>query len=151
MSADTPDDTRLILERVIPTTPDELFELWVDPAQLVKWWAPEGYQCDVDELDTRPGGRWRTRLRKPGGRPIAISGVYRAIEPPRHLTFTWAWEDDDGARGHETEVRVTFRAVPGGTHLQLIHQTFDSKTERDRHSFGWSSCFDRIARIHATA
>jgi len=144
-------DTSLSLERIIPATPEALFELWTDPAELVRWWAPDGYECLVDALDTRPGGRWRTSLRKAGSKPLSISGVYRAIEPARHLRFTWAWEGDDGVRGHETEVCVTFNAVPGGTRLTLIQQTFESKPVRDRHSFGWSACFDRITRIYAAA
>jgi uncharacterized protein YndB with AHSA1/START domain len=98
------DDTTLRLERLIPAPPEVLFALWTEPAQLLRWWAPEGYEPSVDALDTKPGGRWRTTLRRPDGSGLATSGVYRIVEPPRRLAFTWAWEDPSGARGHETEV-----------------------------------------------
>jgi uncharacterized protein YndB with AHSA1/START domain len=150
MNLDTQDDSRLTLERTIPTSPQDLFQLWVDPTQVARWWAPDGYQCLVDSLDARPGGRWRTILQHPSSKQIAISGVYRTIEPPRLLTFTWAWEDEHGRRGHETEVRVIFSPVPGGTRLLLIQQAFENKSVRDRHNFGWSAGFDRLTRIHAT-
>jgi uncharacterized protein YndB with AHSA1/START domain len=68
---------------------------------------------------------------------------------PRRLVFTWAWEGDDGERGHETEVSVTFEAVPGGTRLALVQQSFENIPTRDRHRFGWSSCFDRLTALHA--
>jgi uncharacterized protein YndB with AHSA1/START domain len=151
VSPQTPDDTRLSLERVIPATPEELFELWVDPAQLVKWWAPDGYQCRIDALDVQPGGRWRTSLIKDGSKAVSINGVYRTIEPPRRLAFSWAWEGVDGLSGHETEVCVSFIAVPGGTRLMLTHHTFADKPARDRHLLGWVSGLDRIVRIYATA
>jgi uncharacterized protein YndB with AHSA1/START domain len=144
------DGTRIALERVIPTSPENLFDLWTDPGQLVRWWAPDGYDCSIDCLDARPGGRWRTVMQKPGGSPLAVSGLYRIVERPRRLAFTWAWELPNGESGQATEVTVTFRPVPGGTHLTLIHRHFQTTQERDRHSFGWSSCFDRITRLYAT-
>jgi uncharacterized protein YndB with AHSA1/START domain len=139
--------TALRLERLIPAPPEVLFALWTEPAQLLRWWAPEGYECLVDSLDTRPGGRWRTTLRRSDGSGVAMSGVYRIVEPPRRLVFTWAWEDASGARGHETEVVVRFEATPGGTRLVLRQQRFDSPQARDNHNVGWSSSFDRLATI----
>ena len=42
-------DTTLRLERMIAVPPETLFALWVDPAQLIKWWAPDGYQGGVKQ------------------------------------------------------------------------------------------------------
>ena len=78
-------ETTLRLERFIPSPPEVLFALWIEPAHLLKWWAPEGYEPAVDILDTRPGGRWRTILRRPDGSAMATSGIYRIVEPPRRL------------------------------------------------------------------
>jgi uncharacterized protein YndB with AHSA1/START domain len=140
-------ETTLRLERLIPAPPEVLFVLWMEPAQLVKWWAPEGYEALVHSLDTRLGGRWRIGLRRSGNSTLAISGVYSIVEPPRRLAFTWAWEAECGARGHETEVIVTFHAIPGGTRLVLLQKRFESKQARDKHNAGWSSSFDRLAMI----
>jgi len=140
-------ETTLRLERLIPTPPEVLFQLWTEPAQLLRWWGPDGYEASVHTLDARPGGRWRTTLRRPDGSVLAMSGVYCIVEPPRRLAFTWAWEDASGARGHETEVVVIFEATPGGTRLVLVQQRFESKKARDNHNVGWSSSFDRLAKI----
>jgi uncharacterized protein YndB with AHSA1/START domain len=140
-------ETTLRLERLIPLSPEALFALWTQPAHLVRWWAPEGYEPLVDSLDTRPGGIWRVALRRPDDSVLATSGVYRIVEPPRRLAFTWAWEDAGGARGEETEVVVNFEAAPGGTRLVLLQQRFASKQARDNHNTGWSASFDRLARI----
>jgi uncharacterized protein YndB with AHSA1/START domain len=140
-------ETTLRIERLIPSPPEILFVLWTEPAQLTRWWAPEGYEPAVQALDTRPGGRWRTTLRRPDGTMLATSGVYRIVEPPRLLAFTWAWEDAGGARGHETEVTVRFEPAPGGTRLVLVQQRFDSKLARDNHTIGWSASFDRLTNI----
>jgi uncharacterized protein YndB with AHSA1/START domain len=141
------DETTLRLERFIPSPPEILFALWTEPAHLLKWWAPEGYEPSVDALDTRPGGRWRTTLRRSDGSILATSGVYRIVEPPRRLAFTWTWEDASGARGHETEVTVDFEPAPGGTRLVLEQRRFESKLARDNHTNGWSASFDRLTDI----
>jgi|HubBroStandDraft_1064217.scaffolds.fasta_scaffold126487_2 uncharacterized protein YndB with AHSA1/START domain len=143
-------ETTLRLERLFAAPPELLFALWTEPTELVRWWAPDGYEALLDVFDLSPGGRWRTVLRRPGdGNLLAISGVYRAIEPPRRLSFSWAWEDERGARGHETEVSVSFEPTLGGTRLVLLQQRFESRPARDGHHTGWSACFDRLAAMTA--
>ena len=70
-------DTTLRLERMIAVPPETLFALWVDPAQLIKWWAPDGYQASVEALETMPGGRWRVGLHGPDGAGPSMSGRCR--------------------------------------------------------------------------
>jgi uncharacterized protein YndB with AHSA1/START domain len=143
MSDGAAGQTTLRLERMIAVPPEVLFALWIEPVQLAKWWAPDGYEAIVHALDVRPGGRWRTTLRASDGREVGASGVYRIVERPRRLVFTWAWEDAGGAPGHETEVSVTFEATPGGTRLLLAHRRFESRDARDRHIRGWTASLDR--------
>jgi len=141
------DACTLRLERLIAVAPEELFALWTEPAQLVKWWAPEGCTCVVHDFDARPDGHWRISMRGPDGTQEAASGIFRVVERPRRLVFTWAWDRDDGARGHESEVTVTFEAAPGGTRLTLVQQTFESSEARNTHGRGWPAAFDRLARV----
>lgn len=139
-------ETTLRLERLIAAPPEKLFALFTEPASLVKWWAPDGYEAHIDTIDVRPGGGWRTILRGADGW-IAASGVYRIVEPPHRLVLTWAWEDAAGTRGHETEVVVTFEPAPGGTHLVLVQRPFENQQVHDNHHRGWSASLDRIAAI----
>ena len=88
-----------------------------------------------------------TFVRRSDGSVLATSGVYRIVEPPRLLAFSWAWEDESGTRGHETEVVVNFEAAPGGTRLVLVQRRFASKQARDNHTNGWSASFDRLTRV----
>jgi uncharacterized protein YndB with AHSA1/START domain len=146
MSTETKDDTTLRIERLIATTPETLFSLWTKPEQLVKWWGPDGFTIPKYLMDVRPGGRWRTTMRRPDGTEHVVSGIYRTIDPPRRVSFTWGWDDDAGMRGHETEVTVTFEPTPGGTKMVLTQQAFVDKDSRDRHAHGWSSSFVCLER-----
>jgi uncharacterized protein YndB with AHSA1/START domain len=146
MSTDTMQDKVLRIERLIATTPERLFELWTDPEELAKWWGPEGFTTPTYAMDVRPGGRWQTTMRRPDGTEHVVSGIYREIQPPRRLVFTWGWDDDAGMRGHETEVTVTFEPAPGGTRMTFVQQAFADVDSRNRHEHGWGSSFVCLAR-----
>jgi len=141
------EDLVLRIERLVAAPPERVFALWTEPSELVKWWGPDGFDVPNQSLDVRPGGSWRTTMRSPEGTSHIVSGVYRVVEPPHRLVFTWGWEDDNGVRGHETEVTVTFEPAPGGTRLTLTQQTFQDQDARDKHGFGWNSSFDCLARV----
>jgi uncharacterized protein YndB with AHSA1/START domain len=142
-----PDDHTLRLERLVAAPPETLFALWTDPAQLPRWWGPDGYACRIREFDLRVGGRWRIELERPDGTRGATSGVFRVIDPPLRLSFTWAWDDPTGARGHESDVAVSFEPAPGGTRLVLVHQRFESALTRDNHRRGWTNSLEHLVKV----
>jgi uncharacterized protein YndB with AHSA1/START domain len=137
----------LRLERLIPASPESLFALWVEPEQIKRWWAPDGYTAVVDRLEVRAGGRWRIVLRESTGAERAVGGVFHVVEPHRRLAFSWAWEEEEGKRGGKTEVTVSFEPTPGGTRLVLSHQNFNSEDARDRHLIGWSAGLERLMKL----
>jgi uncharacterized protein YndB with AHSA1/START domain len=147
MSETDATETTLRLERFIPSSPEDLFALWIEPEQLARWWAPEGYEAVVDHLDLRVGGCWRIVLRGAGGQKIAAGGVFQIVEPPRRLAFSLAWDESPATQGNVTRVMASFEPVPGGTRLVLEHQNFASQAVRDRHLAGWSASLDRIAKL----
>jgi uncharacterized protein YndB with AHSA1/START domain len=140
-------ETTLRLERFVASSPEDLFALWIEPEQLARWWAPNGYEAAVHDLDVRPDGRWRIVLRGAGGQEIAMGGVFRIVEPSRRLAYSWAWEEAPGMHCNVTEVSASFEPVPGGTRLVLVHQNFGNQDVRDRHLGGWSASFDRLAKL----
>jgi uncharacterized protein YndB with AHSA1/START domain len=126
-----------------------VFDAWVDSDILVKWWGPEGFDVPALDMDVRLGGQWHTTMRSPEGKLHSASGIYRTIERPRRLVLTWGWDDEDGMRGDETEVTVTFDPEPGGTRLVLLQEEFDTRENRDSHQEGWSSSLDKLSRRFA--
>jgi uncharacterized protein YndB with AHSA1/START domain len=136
----------LVIERVFKAQPDRVFRAWTDPATLARWWGPEGFTTPELSLDVRPGGAWRTVMRSPNGSDHPVSGHFREISPPHRLVLTWAWEEN-GQRGYETEIALTFSAVESGTHMRLVQRVFQTSERRDRHGDGWTQSFDKLARL----
>ena len=140
-------DNVLEMERLIPAPPERVFEYWTEPELVAKWFGPGEFDVPSSDLDLRPGGIWRTTIRSPEGQLRTVSGVYSTIEPPRRLVFTWAWDDDNGVRGHETQVTVTLEPTPGGTRLRLVQEDFQNREVRDRHNGGWASSLSKLQRV----
>ena len=142
-------DKELRIERLIAAPPERVFQYFTDPQLFATWWGPENMNSTAHKLDVRIGGVWRTTMHSRDGKNMTVGGTYRAVETPRRLVFTWAWEDDKGARGFETEVTITFAAAPGGTKLTILQKEFESAESRDQHGRGWNSTLDKLNRTLA--
>ena len=141
----------LRLERVIRAPVKRVFEAWTVPEQVAQWWGPEYCTIPDYSIDVRPGGKWRTVMKLPDGNTPEVSGVYRAIEKNKRIVFTWAWKQDDGSRGHETEVTVTFEPVGKDTKLTLVQSLFMETVHRERHGEGWTSTFNSLEKYLTAA
>jgi uncharacterized protein YndB with AHSA1/START domain len=102
-------------------------------------------------MDPRKGGAWRVVMRLEDGTNYRVSGVYRDVVPPERLSFTWAWEDADGNRGHETLVTVTFAEQGAKTKLTLRQEVFESAEMCDQHREGWTASLERMVGELAAA
>jgi uncharacterized protein YndB with AHSA1/START domain len=70
----------LHLERVLPASPEEVFDACIDPAKLAEWWGPAGFTSPSLELDARDGGRYRITMQPPGGEAFHLRGEFREID-----------------------------------------------------------------------
>ncbi len=144
-------DDRPVLEmdRLIAASPERVFNAFLDPETLARWWGPEGHGAAEVSLDQREGGRWRTVIISPDGTRYPVSGIYRVIDRPNRLVMSWAWENEDGSPGTDTEVELTFTAAGSGTHLKLAHRGLPTPEELASHRDGWSSSLNDLERLFA--
>lgn len=151
MPQTTVDDApTLRISRTFRAGRERVFRAFSDPTRLQQWWGPEGLTVPVCELDPRPGGAWTTTMRDGDGKHYTVGGVYREVDPPRRLVFTWAWTQPDGSRGHETLVTLAFEERGDATHLTLTQETFQDADARDKHREGWESSLDCLEQALAT-
>lgn len=138
--------TTLTLTRLFSAPRETVYRAWTDSTEMAKWWGPDGCSAPLCEIDLQPGGAWRSAILLPIGETKFVGGVYRTIQPPEKLAFTWAWEED-GVRGHETLVTLEFKDRRGSTELTLTQTGFDNTDDRDAHGGGWSSSLDCLERL----
>lgn len=101
----------LTLARRLKAAPDKVFAAWTNPTLLVRWFGPAAAPQDRvrADMDVRVGGRYRIRFDGADGQPRQVGGVYREIDPPRRLVFSWAWDTTP-----ERQSLVTVTLMPDG-------------------------------------
>ena len=134
----------LVMEREFDAPIAMVFEAFVDPAQLQQWWGPEEMTIPVCEMDVRVGGAWKTVMESKDGKQHTVCGVYKTIDKPTKLAFTWAWVYDHG-RGHETLVTIELSEQGGKTRMHFLQRAFAEVEHRDNHIHGWESTFRSLA------
>jgi uncharacterized protein YndB with AHSA1/START domain len=150
LASAVPDDRTLTVVRTLNAAPERVFAAWTDPAQFAEWFGPQGMTTTHCRLDLRVGGTWEV-TGEGRGTTRAVSGRYLAIDPPRLLSFTWAWHESgslDTPREHETTVTLRFRPLDEHTgtrtEMTLTQLRFRDADGANRHNWGWSSSFEKL-------
>ena len=139
-----PAERELVITRIFDAPRELVFKVWTDPRHARNWFGPKDHPATHLEMDVRPGGAWRGCLRSTeSGAELRLGGVFREVAPPERVVFTFAWEEE-GERGLETLVTLTFAEQDGKTRMTFRQAPFQSVEERDGHQGGWTSSFDRL-------
>jgi uncharacterized protein YndB with AHSA1/START domain len=128
-------DLALKITRRIAAPPERLFDAWLDPAMLRSFMSPGGGVSTTQaQTDPRPGGRYDILMHNEMGE-IPHWGVYREIDRPNRLAFTW----NSPHAEPDSLVTLTFRKVGDDTEVTLVHDRFPSEQSRSGHEGGWTS------------
>jgi uncharacterized protein YndB with AHSA1/START domain len=119
-------DREIVTERIFDAPREKVFQAFIDPELIPKWWGPRAITTKVDKMDVRPGGDWRFVCEGPDG-GTAFRGTYREITPPERIEQTFEWE---GMPGHIVVETATFEDLGGRTKLST-RSLFHTTEERD--------------------
>ncbi len=141
----------LVLEmtRVLAGARAAVYAAFTDPAELTKWWGPEGFA--VPSLDFRPrlGRSYRIEMEPAESPSFFLTGEFRAVDPPARLSYTFAWEPPD-PDDVETLVALSFRDLGGSTEVALRQGPFKTEARRTLHRAGWGESLDKLERLLAS-
>jgi uncharacterized protein YndB with AHSA1/START domain len=132
----------LTVTRQINARSDQVFSAWTDPAVYATWGAPDGVAVVDCTMDPRVGGAYHIHMRGPDGTDYNAVGVYRRVEPPHHLAFTWRWTERE--QMPDSLVTLAFAAKDGGTLVTLTHSALSDDDDVNHHQMGWTSMLHRL-------
>lgn len=141
--SDTTEDLRIT--RVFTAPPEVLYDAWTRREDWAQWIGPEGVPCQVLDMDPVVGGSYLLRMELPSGEVARVSGTYKRLDRPFHVEFTWGAADP--AARKETLVSLSFRAVPGGTEMVLLHLGLRTAENVESHRGGWQSTLNKLERL----
>jgi uncharacterized protein YndB with AHSA1/START domain len=147
-------ELKLVITRVFDAPREIVWRAWTDTECFKQWFKQnEDLKILSVKMDVCVGGRYRIQTRHPDDEYFTSVGVYREVNPPERLVFTWAWEKDGSEPDFgevelpETLVTLDFRARGKQTEMVFTQTNFTSAQSRDNHNRGWSAYFDQLAKF----
>ena len=137
----------LQVRRTIRAPRQRVFDAWTKAEELKAWHAPGPLTVSLAELDLRPGGSYRIHMRDPGGAEHRVSGVYREVDPPRKVVYTWGWEGDHSVK--DSVVTIEFHERGDATEVVLTHAGIVEDAERANHEQGWTAILDKLESAYS--
>lgn len=110
------DEADLVWERTFDAPRQLVWDAFMDPLRIPRWWGPHGSTARVVEMDVRSGGKWRYVSHAPDRDDVPFMGEYLEVDPPRSFRWTFI-VDVEGMRDHVGIETFTFEEVGGKTKL----------------------------------
>jgi len=147
-----PGKQEIVMTRTFDAPRELVFKTMMDPKLIPQWWGPSYLTTTVDEMEVRPGGKWRYVQRDPEGHEHAFHGVYHDITAPERFVCTFEYE---GVPGHVLLETVTLEEVDGKTKM-TDQSVFQSVADRDGMvqsgmESGATEMMDRLEELLAAA
>lgn len=137
------------MTRVLPACRDRVFDSFADAALLAKWWGPKGFRISRIDFAPRVGGTYRIEMQPPEGDAFHLTGIFREVEVPSRLTFSFQWEPPD-PDDQDTAAQLSFHVTGDSTEVHLSQGPFKTESRRDLHCDGWGQSFDKLHDLVAT-
>jgi uncharacterized protein YndB with AHSA1/START domain len=109
----------LVFERTFDAPREKVWKAFTDPEIVPRWWGPHGTTTTVEEMDVRPGGRWRYNSSAPDREDVAFYGEYLEITPPTGFKWTFMF-DVEGVGPQGGPETHTFEEIGGKTKVRSV-------------------------------
>lgn len=149
-------DPEVLITHLFDASRETVFKAWTDPAQLEKWFAPEGCTICFKKADIHTGGTYHSCVSNPTFGDCWCKGTYIEIQYPEKIIFTMEVTDEnendvspaDAGMPADwpaiTTVSVIFKEAGNKTEMQL-HQTVSEPLAKATGAYpSWIQMFDRL-------
>lgn len=109
----------LVFVRTFDATRDQVWKAFTDPTLVPRWWGPHGTTTTVEEMDVRPGGKWRYVSRAADRDEVAFYGEYLEVDPPQGFRWTFMF-DVEGMGPQGGPETFTFEQLDGRTQVTSV-------------------------------
>jgi uncharacterized protein YndB with AHSA1/START domain len=110
----------IVSEHAAP--PSRVWQVWVDPRQLERWWGPPTWPATFEEHDVVVGGGSRYYMTGPEGEKARGWWRFLSVEEPRLIEFDDGFADDSGQPNPQLPTirgRVDLEETGAGTRMTV--------------------------------
>ncbi len=142
----------LRLTRLINAPVDLVYKAWTQ--HLAEWFAPRPLTTHLQEVDMRPGGRFRFTMKDPNGPEYPCDGVFLDVVPNRRIVSTDAFLPGWVPSGKPFMVAVTTFETEGDKTRYTATAMHWSEADRKAHEEmgfhpGWNQVADQLEELVA--
>jgi uncharacterized protein YndB with AHSA1/START domain len=113
-------DGDLVYEREFDAPRELVWRANTEAALIPRWWGPRGHTTRVDEMDVRPGGRWRFVSVDESGNEFAFYGQYLEVVPPERIKWTFMFDVEGVGPQGGPETLTLEEVAPGRTRMRAV-------------------------------
>ena len=106
----------MILQRVIRAPRSMVWQTWLNPETLPKWWGPDGFSCRTKRIDLRSGGDWVFDMIAPDGTVFPNHHRYGEVRAEDRITYALLW-GENGPK--HADAWASFDEADGATTVTL--------------------------------
>ena len=144
MSKNYASGNKVTMERTFNAPIALVWEAWIKPEHIAKWWGPQGMETEILEHDFRVGGKWKYGMKMPDGNLFISEGVYTEIVEKKRIVTS----ADFRPMTEGVELQMIFEEQGDQTHFtfHVIHSSEDYRIQQEKMGIynGWGSVFERL-------
>jgi uncharacterized protein YndB with AHSA1/START domain len=131
----------LVIERLIDSPRERVWQVWTDPEMLAEWWGPRGWKTTIKTFEFKPGGVWHYGMECQDesqsewfGKTAWGKAVYEDINEFNSFTYKDYFSDEDGNISDEMPVAtVTMEFIETDSKTRLLSTSvFDTVEGYDK-------------------
>ena len=155
-------DSTIVVERDVAAPRERVWELWTTSEGIGRWWAPDGFRTEVEQLDLAPGGMLvytmtavddaQAEFMRQHGMPLTTRSrkTFTEVAAPSRLAYSSLIDFVPGHEPYEHLTRIDLTPssdIPGGTHVTMHVEPLHDREWTDRLVAGRTNELDNLARL----
>ncbi|SNT06813.1 Uncharacterized conserved protein YndB, AHSA1/START domain [Noviherbaspirillum humi] len=134
------------LHRVLRTSPDRVYNAFLNPDAMAKWLPPYGFTCKVHQMDARIGGTFRMSFTNFGtGNTHSFGGEYLELVPGERIRYTDRFDNPE--MPGEMMTTVSLRKVICGTEVSIFQEGVPEIIPVEMCYLGWQESLAQLATL----
>ena len=134
------------LHRVLKAPAERVYRAFLDASAMCKWLPPNGFTCQVHELDAKVGGKYKATFTNfSTGNSHSFGGEYLELKPNELLRYNDRF-DDPNLPG-EMLTTVTLKKVSVGTELSIVQEGVPAVIPAEACYLGWQESLVSLAKL----
>ena len=139
-------ENKVVLHRIIKTSPDKLFRAFSDPVAYASWISPYGFLCTVQKMDFKVGGTYAmTFINFTTESSHSFGGEFLEILPNEFIKITDVFDNPELPGTMITY--VWFRKVVCGTEIKIEQSGIPSIIPLEMCYLGWQESLYKLTKL----